>query len=138
MTEADLSNKNLGAGGAIIISAWLTHKDKGALTKFDISKNDIRAAGGKVLAAGLKGNQVVIELNIADNQLGWDANVEDDMSGIIALADIIPGMGAMTSLNLASNCLCGVDEYGGTFDTSGNACSLSHQTYPSSHLIAHV
>jgi hypothetical protein len=37
MTEADFSNKNLGAGGAIIISAWITHKDKGAMTKFDIS-----------------------------------------------------------------------------------------------------
>ena len=41
MTEADLSNKNLGVGGAIIISAWLTHKDNGALTKLDISRNNI-------------------------------------------------------------------------------------------------
>jgi hypothetical protein len=32
MTEADFSNKNLGAGGAIIIAGWLTHKDMGALT----------------------------------------------------------------------------------------------------------
>ena len=31
MTEANFSEKNLGAGGAIIISAWLTHKDNGAL-----------------------------------------------------------------------------------------------------------
>ena len=29
MTEANFSNKNLGAGGAFIISAWITHKDKG-------------------------------------------------------------------------------------------------------------
>jgi hypothetical protein len=41
MAEADFSNKNLGTGGAIIISAWLTHKDKGALMKIDISSNDI-------------------------------------------------------------------------------------------------
>ena len=27
MAEADFSNKNLGVGGAIIISAWLIHKD---------------------------------------------------------------------------------------------------------------
>jgi hypothetical protein len=69
----------------------------GALTKFDISENMIRAEGGKLLAAGLKGNQVIIVLNIADNQLGLDANVDDDMSGIIALADVIPGMGALSN-----------------------------------------
>ena len=31
MTEADLSNKNLGAGGAVIVGAWISHKDNGAL-----------------------------------------------------------------------------------------------------------
>ena len=29
MSEADFSNRNLGAGGAIIIAAWITHKDRG-------------------------------------------------------------------------------------------------------------
>jgi hypothetical protein len=40
-TEANFGSKNLGAGGAIIISAWLTHRDQGALTKLDISNNSI-------------------------------------------------------------------------------------------------
>jgi hypothetical protein len=49
--------------------------------------------------------------------------------GIIALANAIPDMGAMTSLNLASNCLCGLDEYGdGAYDASGTLCSLSCPT----------
>jgi hypothetical protein len=89
-----------------------------ALMKFDISKNLIRAEGGKALAAGLKGNQAIIELNIADNELGWineklvldpitgATHIEplaDDMSGIVALADAIPGMEALSSLNLATN-----------------------------------
>jgi hypothetical protein len=31
-------------------------------------------------------------------------------------------MGAMTSLNLAANCLCGINDYGGgVYDTSGAA-----------------
>jgi hypothetical protein len=77
--------------------------NSGALTKFDISKNMIRAEGGKALAAGLKGNQAIIELNIADNELGYDANVHNDMSGIVALADVIPGMGALSSVNLLKN-----------------------------------
>ena len=41
MTEADFSNKNLGAGGAIIIAAWLTHKDKGALSLLNLTDNSI-------------------------------------------------------------------------------------------------
>jgi hypothetical protein len=45
---------------------------------------------------------VITELNIADNNL---ANSGTDMSGVIALADAIPDMGAMTSLNLATNSL---------------------------------
>ena len=67
---------------------------------FDISDNDIRADGGKALVEALKGNQVITELNIADNNL---ANYGADISGVVALADVIPDMGAMTSLNLASN-----------------------------------
>jgi hypothetical protein len=41
MTEADLSNKNLGSGGATIISACLSHKDNGALTLLNLASNDI-------------------------------------------------------------------------------------------------
>jgi hypothetical protein len=41
MTEADLSNKNLGIRGAIIISAWITHKDKGALSSLNLANNII-------------------------------------------------------------------------------------------------
>jgi hypothetical protein len=42
MSDADFSYKNLGAGGAIVLSAWLTHKDAGALTKLDISNSNIQ------------------------------------------------------------------------------------------------
>jgi hypothetical protein len=108
MTEANFSNKNLGAGGAFIISAWITHKDKGAMTKFDISSNYIRAEGGKALAAGLKGNQVIKELNISGNKLGHNSNGGADTSGVIAIADVIPGMRALLVLSMKSNHI-GVD-----------------------------
>jgi hypothetical protein len=87
--------------GAIHIANAI--KDMRAMTKFDISANDIRAEGGKALAEGLKGNQVIKELNFSGNNLGCNSNLDTDTSGIIAIADVIPGMGAMTSLNLASN-----------------------------------
>jgi Ran GTPase-activating protein (RanGAP) involved in mRNA processing and transport len=104
MTELNISSNQVywdDKSGVIAVTDAIS--DMGTLTKFDISKNEIRAEGGKLLAVGLKGNQVIIELNIADNQLGWDANVDADMSGIIALADVIPGMGALSVTNVMGN-----------------------------------
>ena len=44
------------------------------------------------------------ELNIANNNLGRDSN-NGDLSGVIAIANSIPTMGAMTSLDLSGNSL---------------------------------
>jgi hypothetical protein len=65
----------------------------GALLILSLQSNNIEAVGGKALAEGLKGNQVITELNIADSDLA----INGDMSGVIALADVIPGMGALSS-----------------------------------------
>ena len=54
MTEADLSNKNLGTGGAIIVAAWISHRDKGALTSLDLSSNKLQARGAKIVAEAIK------------------------------------------------------------------------------------
>ena len=52
MTEADLSNKNLGAGGAIIVGAWISHKDNGAVEKLLIGANNSSGAeAGKALGS---------------------------------------------------------------------------------------
>jgi hypothetical protein len=75
-----------------------------------LENNGLRAEGGKALAAGLKGNQVITELNIATNSLTSASNgYSTDMSGVIAIADAIPDMGALTSLDLSSNRLTGED-----------------------------
>jgi Leucine-rich repeat (LRR) protein len=78
------------------------------LSKFDISNCNLRAEGGRALAAGLKGNQVITELNISDNYLGtksWDHSA--DTSGIIAIADAIPNMGALSKLDASDNKMFG-------------------------------
>jgi Ran GTPase-activating protein (RanGAP) involved in mRNA processing and transport len=77
----------------------------GALTQFDISKNNIRAEGGKVLAEALKCNHVLTAINISSNNLAYMAEGTwvGDMSGIIAIADAIPDMRALTSLNISDN-----------------------------------
>jgi Ran GTPase-activating protein (RanGAP) involved in mRNA processing and transport len=104
-TELGMSGKMRGAGDAIMLAAEII--DNGALYYLDISKNDIRATGCKALAEALKGNQVMRELNVADNRLVLKADVEDlsdvDMSGVATLADVISNMGALTSLNVADN-----------------------------------
>jgi hypothetical protein len=100
-TELDMSRKMGGTEDAIMLAAEVV--DNGALTKFDISKNEIRAEAGKALAAGLKGNQVITELIIVDNQLVRDADFAIDMSGIIALADVIPDMGALSTFTFSGD-----------------------------------
>ena len=68
-------------------------------------KNKLFAEGGKALAAGLKGNQVITELDISKNSLGRDSDhAPADISGIIAIADVI-GDGALSVLSLKSNAL---------------------------------
>jgi hypothetical protein len=81
--------------------------DNRAMTKFDISSNQLSPEGGTALAAGLKSNQMITELNISNNNLGYDCDGLPNTYGVIAIADAIPDMGALTSLNLSSNLLCG-------------------------------
>ena len=74
-----------------------------ALAKLLMGGNAIRAEGGKALAEALKDNQVMQELNISSNKLGENSSYDSDMSGVIAISDAIPTMGALTSLNVSNN-----------------------------------
>ena len=73
------------------------------MAKFDISKNQLYAAGGKAIAEALTGNQAMTELNIAGNDLGKKDRRTADMSGVIAIGNAIPTMRALTSLNVSDN-----------------------------------
>jgi hypothetical protein len=94
-TELNMSGKMDSPEDAIMLVAEIAGNV--ALTKFDISNNSLYAAGAKVLAAGLKGNHGITDLNLGGNRLGWkDLYQSADMSGVIALADAIPHMGALS------------------------------------------
>ena len=119
-TALDMSGKSMGADGAIMLAPEIVAN--GALVKFDISNNDIRAEGGKALAEALKDNQVMQELNISSNELGAKSSYDSGMSGVIAISDAIPTMGALTSLNISNNKLTqgkknGTGLFGDTYDT---------------------
>ena len=78
----------------------------GALLTFNISDNDLCAAGGKVLAEALKGHPSMTELNIASNSLGQKSATEyaeEDMSGIVAIGNAIPTMGAIVKVHMSQN-----------------------------------
>jgi hypothetical protein len=102
------SSKQDGPGFAQKLAVGI--KDNGALVSLDISTCDLMAEGGKALAAGLKGNQVITELNISGSYLGLKSDYRSaENSGIIAIADAIPDMGALTSLNLSKNGMQGAE-----------------------------
>jgi hypothetical protein len=102
MTEANFSNKKLGVSGAVIISAWLSSgKDKGALTSLNLASNNIGQmvppAGWTMVGAGWKDSQG--KYRSSDEAPPPGSNPE----GVIALADAIRDMRALSLLSLTDN-----------------------------------
>jgi hypothetical protein len=106
--KLDVSGKLLGMEGALVVAEYL--RDNGALTSLNLSSNKLGADAfigstelTKVLAEALKANQVMTELNLSDNAATWDGKKHGEMSGIVALAEVIPDMGALTHLDVSDN-----------------------------------
>ena len=93
--------------GVIILANAI--KDMGALLVLNLASNNLFAEGIELLAEALKGNQIMTELNVSGNAATWDGNKHGEMSGVIALADAIPDMGAMTSLDISNNSIGLID-----------------------------
>ena len=112
MTKADLSHKNLQAGGAIIVGTWISHKDNGALLFANLLNNRVGVEQSRNLArilkehatlksiCGNKGNEA--EMDMSGKEMGAD--------GAIMLAPELVANGALTSLNLSENGLEGYDD----------------------------
>jgi Ran GTPase-activating protein (RanGAP) involved in mRNA processing and transport len=105
MTEADFSNKNLGPGGATIISAWISHRDNGALFIANVMGNSI----GKEMLSKL---QEIMHSKPNLVSLCGIANdaTEADLSGLgmdaddaIILASELPNKRALSVLSLKDN-----------------------------------
>jgi Ran GTPase-activating protein (RanGAP) involved in mRNA processing and transport len=116
MTEADFSNKHLGASGAIILAAVLrckTFRGSGALSKLDISGNQIcglnKYGNGTYDTSGLAALAKSIgnlkELNISSNCLKAE--------GAKVLAPALQDSGSLSKLDLSGNDIGG---YGGSAD----------------------
>ena len=110
MTELDLADNSLGrvkkngdADMSGVIAICNAIPTMGALVNFDISSNELRAEGCKALADALKDNKIMKELNISSNYLASYSSYVNDMSGVIAICDAIPTMGALTSLTISGD-----------------------------------
>jgi hypothetical protein len=106
MTAADFSNKHLGVSGAMILAAFITTKnmkDKGSLSKLDLSGNSIGGMedepGVKAIAEALKVNRTITEINLASNRF--------DAECIEILAPAIEASGSLSKLTF-----CGIDRWG--------------------------
>jgi hypothetical protein len=92
------------------------------LTSINISNNQIiSTAGGKeagkALGDMLKHNSALKSIDLSSNLAG---DYSKSLEFVKELAAGIRDNGAMTSLNLADNRLCGINKYGnGTYDASG-------------------
>jgi hypothetical protein len=91
--ELDMHGKMNGAADAIMLVLEIT--DNGALSLLNLSSCKLTRGAPK--PNGWAGQSLAADWGEKDEH--W----EMDVSGIIALADAIPDMGAMTSLNLAVN-----------------------------------
>jgi hypothetical protein len=107
MTESDLSNKNLRAGGAIIVAAWVSHNDKGTLLAVNLLKNSIGTDQAKFLASILKEHPTLKSLcgnKGSETKLDMSGKMHGAGDAIMLVAEIIDN-GALSVLNLADNCL---------------------------------
>jgi hypothetical protein len=100
----------------------------GALTRVDVGQNNIAGDGAVQLAAAVLGNfkieifnEIPIKEMRANSLTELDLNGKDfGVEGGMVVAGLIPVMGVLTSLNLSSNQLCGLDRRGrGTYTAEG-------------------
>jgi hypothetical protein len=108
-TELDFSSQGLGAGDAVLIANDIS--DMGALTRLDISKNQLfnhdGTAAGKVLSDMLAVNSTIQELAVSGN--AQFSNSRGGPSFAQALSVGISDNGAILSMNLLNNKI-GVDQ----------------------------
>jgi hypothetical protein len=106
MTQADFSDKGLGITGAIIVGAWITHKDNGALSVLSLKDNRLPTKeGGEALAQALASNSTPKELDVSSNiwKDGY-GNLQGDGPGFAQeLAVGVKDNGALSVLSLKDN-----------------------------------
>ena len=93
------------------------------MSELDLSKNNLRSEGLSAVSEALKSTSIK-QLNIANNNLTYNQQNKKDMAGVIKFAEDMKDMGAMSILDVSSNEICGINKYGGTYDSAGLAALM--------------
>jgi hypothetical protein len=134
------------------ITAWADAlKANTSITELNLAKNGINANDTKILAPAISDNGAMTSLNISSNRIGWlsvpdgwetrksqngdyqvfkppgqdwtmDAPPGAKAEGIIAIANAIPDMGALLSLDMSNN---GLNGWSNSMDFLGPAVASS-------------
>jgi hypothetical protein len=128
ISHLDISGCNLGATGGFHLAGVV--KDMGALSVLNLASNNLGAVtGALVLPEGWTHERELFDgqrqgiFTHADGtkQIEYPGKPE----GIIALANAIPGMGALASLNLAANNIGGYYQWGSLIATPAGKAFIS-------------
>jgi hypothetical protein len=90
----------------------------GALTMLSLARNELEKEGTKAICEALEQNKTLKELDISGSFYGG-SNIGGS-AGVKHVAKMLGVNGGLTSLDLSSNQLCGLDRYGrGTYTAEG-------------------
>ena len=78
------------------------NRDNGALSKFDISSNEILSEGLIAIAEVLN-TTAITDLNIAGNNIAYNSEWDKSEDGINKLATVLEDNGAMSILDVSNN-----------------------------------
>jgi Ran GTPase-activating protein (RanGAP) involved in mRNA processing and transport len=103
----DASEENIGPAGVQLIAEALRTSVTGSLTALDLSSNRLKDEGVSAVCENIQSNKEskLASLNFRSNGIG--------PGGANAVAAMVAVTGALTSLDLSNNFLCGVTTYGG-------------------------
>jgi hypothetical protein len=93
-TELDFGGQNLRAGDAVLIANDIS--DMEAVVRLDISSNNLVGEKGT-------GRYETVDAQYSDASDEEEEIMESDFSGIFAIANAIPNMRALTTLDISSN-----------------------------------
>eukprot|EP00900_Chrysochromulina_parva_P006654 jgi/Chrpa1/15990/Chrysochromulina_OHIO_Genome00024039-RA len=114
LTKIDLSRNRLGAEGAAALAPALAAN--GGLTKMSLAKNELGEEGTRAICEALEQNTTLKELDISGEYKG---NI-GGAAGAKHVAKMLGVNGGLTSINLSTIQLCGLDCHGkGTYTAEG-------------------
>jgi hypothetical protein len=152
LTSLNLASNGIGIGGYEGFGGFIATpegpaaiadaiKDMRAISSINLLKNKIPVEQAQELVKIMQAKEnltTLCGLSRVETELNFSGQYLDAGDAML-IANDISDMRALSSLNLASNCLCGIDEHGrGTFDASGNARFRYHTQPAHTCLIAQV